>query len=322
MIKALLEARDLKAHYEAFEGTIKAVDGVSFEIGESEIFGLLGESGCGKSTVALSILRLVPPPGRIVGGEIWFEGRNLLAETENEMMKIRGEKISLISQDPMAALNPVFKIGEQIADMLMVHRDLSREQAYDLAVKKLELVQLPNPKGIYNMYPHELSGGMRQRVMIAMALACNPSLLIADEPTTALDVTIQAQILELLKSLCKELNMSVLLITHNLGIVAEICDRLGVMYAGQLVEVGPVESFFGRAMHPYTRGLLRAVPKATEETEQLYAIEGEVPDLINPPVGCRFHPRCPYVKDECRKTAPPFFEVETNHEASCFLYGR
>ncbi len=322
MTEALLDVRDLKTHYEAFEGTTKAVDGVTFEIRKGEIFGLLGESGCGKSTVALSILRLVPPPGNIVGGEILFEGMDLLRLTEDEMRKIRGERISFISQDPMAAINPVFKIGEQIADTLIVHRNLSKEKAHDLTVKKLEQVQLPNPRGTYGMYPHELSGGMRQRAMIAMALACDPTLLIADEPTTALDVTIQAQILELLRNLCKEMNMTVLLITHNLGIVAEICDRLGVMYAGKLAEVGPVQSFFGMAMHPYTHGLLKAVPKATEETEQLYAIQGEVPDLINPPGGCRFHPRCPHVMEECRRSEPPFFNVGPRHEASCFLYGR
>lgn len=322
MTETLLEVRDLKTHYETFEGTTKAVDGISFEIKKGEIFGLLGESGCGKSTVALSILRLVAPPGKIVAGEILLQDRNLLSATEDEMRRIRGEKISYISQDPMAALNPVFKVGEQIVDTLIVHRNLPKQEAHDLAVKKLDQVQLPNPEGTYNMYPHELSGGMRQRAMIAMALACDPALLIADEPTTALDVTIQAQILELLKDLCKVLNMTVLLITHNLGIVAEICDRLGVMYAGKLVEVGPVGSFFGMAMHPYTRGLLKAVPKVTEETEQLYTILGEVPDLINPPSGCRFHPRCPQVMEECRKTEPPFFNVGPNHEASCFLYGR
>jgi len=322
MIETLLEVRDLKTHYETFEGTTKAVDGISFEIKKGEIFGLLGESGCGKSTVALSILRLVVPPGKIVAGEILLQGKDILSASEDEMKRIRGEKISYVSQDPMAALNPVFKVGEQIADTLIVHRNLPKGEAHDLGVKKLEQVQLPNPEGTYNMYPHELSGGMRQRAMIAMALSCDPALLIADEPTTALDVTIQAQILELLKDLCKALNMTVLLITHNLGIVAEICDRLGVMYAGKLAEVGPVGSFFGMAMHPYTRGLLKAVPKVTEETEQLYTIVGEVPDLINPPGGCRFHPRCPQVMEECRKREPPFFSVGANHEASCFLYGR
>ncbi len=322
MTEGLLEVQDLKAYYEALEGTVRAVDGVSFGVKKGEIFGLLGESGCGKSTVALSILRLIPAPGKIVGGEILFEGEDLLAKTPDEMMKIRGQRVSYISQDPTAALNPVFKIGEQIADALTVHLNLSKQQAHDLTVKKLEQVQLPNPEGAYDKYSHELSGGMRQRAMIAMALACDPSLLIADEPTTALDVTIQAQILELLKNLCREMDMAVLLITHNLGIVAEICDRLGVMYAGRLAEVGPVERFFGTAMHPYTRGLLKAVPKATEETEQLYAIRGEVPDLINPPAGCRFHPRCPHVMEECKRIDPPFFNVGPKHEVSCFLYSR
>jgi peptide/nickel transport system ATP-binding protein/oligopeptide transport system ATP-binding protein len=322
MTETLLELRELKTYYETYEGTAKAVDGLTFEIREGEIFGLVGESGCGKSTVALSVLRLVPAPGKIVAGEILFEEKNLLTQTEDEMRGIRGEKISFISQDPMAALNPVFKIGEQIADTLIVHRNLSKEQAHNLSVKKLEQVGLANPEGTYNLYPHELSGGMRQRAMIATALACDPTLLIADEPTTALDVTIQAQILDLLKDLCKAMSMTVLLITHNLGIVAEICDRLGVMYAGKLAEIGPVESFFETPMHPYTRGLLRAVPKATEEIEELETIRGEVPDLINPPKGCRFCPRCPHVMEECRKIEPPFFDVGPKHKASCYLYGR
>jgi peptide/nickel transport system ATP-binding protein len=322
MTETLLELRELKTYYETYEGTAKAVDGLTFEICEGEIFGLVGESGCGKSTVALSILRLVPAPGKIVAGEILFEDKNLLTQTEDEMRGIRGEKIAFISQDPMAALNPVFKIGEQIADTLIVHRNLSKEQAHDLSVKKLEQVGLANPEGTYNLYSHELSGGMRQRAMIAMALACDPKLLIADEPTTALDVTIQAQILDLLKDLCKAMSMTVLLITHNLGIVAEICDRLGVMYAGKLAEIGSAESFFETPMHPYTRGLLKAVPKATEEIEELNTIRGEVSDLINPPKGCRFYPRCPHVMEECRKIEPPFFDVGPKHKASCYLYGR
>jgi peptide/nickel transport system ATP-binding protein len=322
MTETLLELRELRTYYETYEGTARAVDGLTFEIHEGEIFGLVGESGCGKSTVALSILKLVPDPGKIVGGEILFEDKNLVTQSEDEMRGIRGVKISFISQDPMAALNPVFKIGEQIADALIVHRNLSRNQAHDLVVKRLERVGLANPEGTYDLYPHELSGGMRQRAMIAMALACDPTLLIADEPTTALDVTIQAQILDVLKDLCKAMNMTVLLITHNLGIVAETCDRLGVMYAGKLAEIGSVESFFETPMHPYTRGLLRAVPKATEETEELNTIPGEVPDLINPPKGCRFHPRCPHSMEKCRQTEPPSFDVGPKHEASCYLYGR
>jgi oligopeptide/dipeptide ABC transporter ATP-binding protein len=322
MTETLLELRELKTYYETYEGTARAVDGLTFEIHEGEIFGLVGESGCGKSTVALSILRLVPDPGKIVGGEILFEDKNLVTQSEDEMRGIRGVKISFISQDPMAALNPVFKIGEQIADALIVHQNLSRNQAHDLVVKRLERVGLASPEGTYNLYPHELSGGMRQRAMIAMALACDPTLLIADEPTTALDVTIQAQILDVLKDLCKAMNMTVLLITHNLGIVAETCDRLGVMYAGKLAEIGSVESFFETPMHPYTRGLLRAVPKATEETEELNTIPGEVPDLINPPKGCRFYPRCPDAMEICRKIEPPSFDVGSRHKASCYLYGR
>jgi oligopeptide/dipeptide ABC transporter ATP-binding protein len=236
------------------------------------------------------------------------------------MIKIRGSKISMISQDPSIALNPLFKIGEQIRDVIIFHKGLNREEAYEIAIEKLKQVKLPEPERIYERYPHELSGGMKQRAMIAMALACNPILLIADEPTTALDVTIQAQILELLKELLRKMDMSVLLITHNFGIVAEICNKVAIMYAGKIVEIGSIESIFNNALHPYTKGLLKAVPKISENIEELHVIEGDVPDLIDLPKGCNFHPRCSYAKDKCRKESPKFIEVNKDHQVACFLY--
>ncbi|MEM2928899.1 MAG: ABC transporter ATP-binding protein [Nitrososphaerota archaeon] len=320
MNSVLLSINNLKTYYYSFDGIIKAVDGISFDIQRKDIFGLVGESGCGKSTVALSILKLVPPPGRIVSGEIFFENEDILKKNEKEMIKIRGSKISMVSQDPSIALNPLFKIGEQIRDVIIFHKGLNKEEAYEIAIEKLKQVKLPEPEKIFERYPHELSGGMKQRAMIAMALACNPSLLIADEPTTALDVTIQAQILELLKELLRKMEMSVLLITHNFGIVAEICNKVAIMYAGKIIEMGSIELIFNNAFHPYTQGLLKAVPKISENIEELHVIEGDVPDLIDLPKGCRFHPRCSYAKDKCRKEIPEFIEIDENHKVSCFLY--
>ena len=320
MNNALLSINDLKIYYYTFDGIIKAVDGISFNIQRKDIFGLVGESGCGKSTVALSILRLVPPPGKILSGEILFENEDILKKNEKEMIKIRGSKISMVSQDPSVALNPLFKIGEQIKDVIMFHKGLNKKEAYEIAIEKLRQVKLPEPEKIYERYPHELSGGMKQRAMVAMALACNPSLLIADEPTTALDVTIQAQILELLKELLRKIDMSVLLITHNFGIVAEICNKVAIMYAGKIVEFGSIESIFNNALHPYTKGLLKSVPKIFESVEELHVIEGDVPDLIDLPKGCNFHPRCSYAKDKCRKESPKFIEMDKGHKVACFLY--
>ncbi len=320
MNSTLLSIKNLKTYYYTFDGIIKAVDGIDIDIQKKDIFGLVGESGCGKSTVALSILRLVPSPGKIVNGEILFENEDILKKKEEEMIKIRGSKISMVSQDPSIALNPLFKIGEQIKDVIIFHKALNKEKAYEIAIEKLRQVKLPEPERIYERYPHELSGGMKQRAMIAMALACDPSLLIADEPTTALDVTIQAQILELLKELLGKMDMSVLLITHNFGIVAEICNKVAIMYAGKIVEMGSIESIFNNALHPYTQGLLKAVPKIYENVEELHVIEGDVPDLINLPKGCNFHPRCSYAMDKCRKEIPKFIDVEKDHQVACFLY--
>ena len=320
----LLEIKDLQTHFPTRAGLVRAVNGVSFYLDRGELLGLVGESGCGKSITALSIMRLIAPPGRIAGGEIIFEEKNLLTLSNAEMRAIRGDDIAMIFQDPMTSLNPVFKVGEQIAEALRLHRKLSRKAAREAAIAAMKEVSIPDPSRRADDYPHQLSGGMRQRVMIAMALACDPKLLIADEPTTALDVTIQAQILELLDELRKTRELAVLLITHDLGVVAEVADRVAVMYTGKIVEESPVEELFGRPKHPYTEGLLRSVPKLTAEhvlkLERLETIEGVVPSPTNLPPGCHFAPRCPYRLQRCVEGEIPLYPAGENVTVRCVLY--
>lgn len=320
MGKTLLAVENLRTHIFTPRGVIRAVDGVSFTLDEEETLGLVGESGCGKSMTALSILKLYPKPqGRIVEGVIEFAGENLVEKSEEEMQHIRGKSISMIFQEPMTSLDPVFPVGEGIVEILMLHQGLSRSEAQREAVRLLRMVRIPEPEKRVHQYPHQLSGGMRQRVMIAQALACRPKLLIADEPTTALDVTVQAQILELIRTLKKEMKTAVLLITHDLGVVAEHCERVAVMYAGKIVEKADVLSLFGRPLHPYTRALLGALPRADGKKQRLEAIPGTVPDLLSPPPGCRFHPRCQRRIAPCFAEEPPLREVEKGHEVACHL---
>jgi oligopeptide/dipeptide ABC transporter ATP-binding protein len=321
MSELLVELKNLKTHFFTEEGTVKAVDGVDLKIYKGEILGLVGESGCGKSTIALSLLRLVPKPGQIADGEIVFEGTDILGIDEEEMRNLRGGDISIIWQDPMSSLNPVYTIGDQISESIILHQDLKdkdeiMEKVYDI----LEKVGIPDSERRAKQYPHEFSGGMRQRVMIAMALSCNPKLLIADEPTTSLDVTIQAQILDLMEDLTNEFDASVLVITHDLGVVAEMADKVAVMYAGKIVEYSDVITVFKNPFHPYTKALLNSIPRVDIEQGTLESIEGMVPDLISPPKGCRFNPRCQYVMEICRKEEPQLHEVESDHFASCFLF--
>ena len=320
----LLDVINLKTHFQTREGLVRAVDGVSFYLDRGELLGLVGESGCGKSITALSIMRLVAPPGKIVAGKVLFEGRNLLELSNAEMREVRGNDIAMIFQDPMTSLNPVFTVGEQIAEALRLHRKLSRAAARKAAVDAMREVSIPDPELRANDYPHQLSGGMRQRVMIAMALACDPKLLIADEPTTALDVTIQAQILELLDNLRKTRELAVLLITHDLGVVAEVADRVAVMYTGKIVEESPVDELFARPKHPYTEGLLRSVPKLTKKDvvkpERLQTIEGMVPRPSNLPPGCHFEPRCPYRMPRCREVEIPLYPTGEDAVVRCVLF--
>jgi oligopeptide/dipeptide ABC transporter ATP-binding protein len=314
----LITIDNLKTYFFTEDGTVPAVDGISFSIEQGKTLGLVGESGCGKSVTSLSIMRLIPPPGKIVGGKIIFDGINLLSLSEQEMRKIRGNKISMVFQEPMTSLNPVFTIGTQISEAVQLHQNLDKYAAKERAIGMLRLVGIPSPELRFNEYPHQLSGGMRQRVMIAIALACNPKLLIADEPTTALDVTIQAQILELIKDLRERFGMSVLLITHNLGVVAETADKIAVMYAGRIVEYGTVFDIFKRSRHPYTWGLLHAIPRLDTDRERLLTIEGTVPDMLKLPSGCKFSPRCMFVQPKCEESEPPLEEVEDRHFARCW----
>ena len=318
----VLEVRDLRTYFHTEEGVARAVDGVSFAVGQGQTLGLVGESGCGKSVSAFSIMRLVPdPPGRIEDGQILLEGRDLLALDEEEMRQVRGDDIAMIFQEPMTSLNPVLTCGFQIAEAVVLHQQVPMQEARDRAVEMLQLVGIPAPEQRIDEYPHQLSGGMRQRVMIAMALSCNPDVLIADEPTTALDVTIQAQILALLESLQESLQMAIVMITHDLGVIAETADQVAVMYAGQIVEYAETQSLFARPRHPYTRGLLRSIPRLDDEQERLDIIPGVVPDARAFPPGCRFAPRCPLADDHCRAEAPPLAEVEAGHWASCWKAG-
>ena len=320
MTISLLNIRDLRTYFYTSMATVKAVDCVQLAIDSKEAVGLIGESGSGKTMTAFSIMRLVPRPGRIVGGEITFQDRNLLELNEREMQAVRGKSISMIFQDPMTYLNPVMKIGDQIAEVVVRHQHIERGGARRIALDALEKVQMPDPSIIMNYYPHQLSGGMRQRALIAMAISCRPSLLIADEPTTALDVTVQMQILGLIGRIKEEFATSLLLITHDFGIVAEICDRVYVMYAGKIVEGADVFALYENARHPYTRGLLECLLSPKEYKETLPTIGGFVPDLANPPSGCRFHPRCPHVRPICSEKEPPVLEVEPGHSVFCWLY--
>jgi len=319
----LLDIRDLKTYFYTSDGVARAVDGVSFSVGRGATLGIVGESGCGKSVSALSILRLIPdPPGRIESGEIIFEGRNLLELSEPEMRRIRGNRISMIFQEPMTSLNPVFTVGSQIAEVFRIHKDMGRREAFEAAVEMLHKVRIPNPSRRAREYPHQMSGGMRQRVMIAMALACSPALLIADEPTTALDVTVQAQILALMDELQEQYHTSILMITHDLGVIAETAEEVVVMYAGMIVEHGSVEDIFNRPAHPYTRALLRSIPKIDQirRGQKLEPIEGNVPSPLGYPRGCRFHPRCKYRTAECIAEIPPMETVGENHTCRCIRW--
>ncbi len=324
MAEPLLDVRNLRTYFFTQDGVVKAVDGVSFQVMPGEILGLVGESGCGKSVTSLSIMRLVDPPGRILEGEIWFEGRDLLTLSEAEMARIRGNRISMIFQQPKSSLNPVYPVGEQIAEVFRVHQGLKRKEAWARAVDLLRQVGIPDPEQRAHAYPHELSGGQAQRVMIAMALALRPRLLIADEPTTALDVTIQAQILDLLRDLQKRFDTAIILISHDLGVIAEMADRVAVMYAGQIVEQADVYTLFREPRHPYTRGLLASLPVLGRRQKRLAAIPGNVPNLIDPPPGCRFAPRCQarieHGLQKCEGENPPLFVLGPEHRVRCWLY--
>ncbi|MGE5147089.1 MAG: ABC transporter ATP-binding protein [Candidatus Eiseniibacteriota bacterium] len=321
----ILRIEDLRTHFFTRDGVVRAVDGVSYAVAKGETLAVVGESGCGKSITALSILRLIPsPPGRIVGGAIWFEGRNLLALDEAEMRALRGNRISMIFQEPMTSLNPIMRIGAQLAETLELHQGLTRKQALARAVEMLALVRIAEPERRVRDYPHQLSGGMRQRVMIAMALSCNPQVLIADEPTTALDVTIQAQILDLIRDLKSKLGTAIVLITHDLAVVAENAERVVVMYAGRKIEEAPVAALFARPLHPYTRGLMAAIPTrdaaASGEGGRLAEIPGVVPALGSVPRGCSFAPRCGQAVDRCRRETPPMEEAGDGHRVACWRW--
>jgi peptide/nickel transport system ATP-binding protein len=323
MAEPLLEIRGLKTHFATDDGMVRAVDGVDLTIGRGETLGVVGESGCGKTVTALSVLKLIAmPPGRIVDGQILWQGRDLVPLHGDDMDKIRSKEIAIIFQEPMTSLNPVYTVGEQIAEVIRRHEGLSRTAALAKTVDMLRLVQIPNPQRRVHDYPHQFSGGMRQRVMIAMALSCNPKLLIADEPTTALDVTIQAQILELLQDMKSRFGMAIMLITHAMGVVAENCQRVVVMYAGKVVEEASVEQLFANPRHPYTQGLIRSIPRidrAATRKVRLEAIGGVVPSLLHPPPGCRFAPRCKFAMPVCREAIPALREVEPGHKVACVL---
>ena len=317
--KSLLEIRDLVVRFRSEEGAFNVVDGVSLSLHRGETLGIVGESGCGKSMTALSIMRLVPrPAGEIAGGQVLFEDENLLGKSEREMRGIRGKQISMIFQEPMTSLNPVHYVGDQIVEGIRCHENVSRKAAMDQAIGMLRMVGIPSPEHRFHDFPHQMSGGMRQRVMIAIALACSPKLLIADEPTTALDVTIQAQILDLMRDLRERTGTAIILITHDLAVVAEFAQRVAVMYAGRIIELTDVESLFASPEHPYTVGLLGSIPRLYEEEDRLSAIDGTVPSPKDMPAGCRFHPRCPLADDICRRQVPPLNRVATGHRVACW----
>ncbi|HYM62344.1 MAG TPA: ABC transporter ATP-binding protein [Thermoanaerobaculia bacterium] len=331
--EGILAVKNLRTSFFTNDGEVRAVDDISFEVRKGEALALVGESGCGKSVTAMSIMRLVAPPGRIVGGEVWLKGRNLPDLRESEMRKVRGKDMAMVFQEPMTSLNPVLKIGSQVAEAILIHRKVTKKEAWKMAGEMLELVSIPDPIKRLDDYPHQLSGGMRQRVMIAMALSCDPELLIADEPTTALDVTIQAQIMELLARLQQRLGLAILLITHDLGIVAEFCERVVVMYTGRIVEEAPVRELFAAPAHPYTRGLLASLPSIARSysgeaangdrahAERLPTIKGMVPPIDALPAGCKFNPRCPDVMPVCLGDEPSLMTVGDERRARCYLHG-
>ena len=325
MADTLLDIRGLKTWFKTDDGLVRAVDGVDLRIDRGETVGVVGESGCGKTVTARSVLKLIDmPPGRFEGGQILWQGRDLIPLPNEDMDKIRAREIAIIFQEPMTSLNPVYTVGDQIAEVLRQHQNLGRKQAIDGAIEMLRLVNIPNPAKRAHDYPHQFSGGMRQRVMIAMAMSCRPMLLIADEPTTALDVTIQAQILELMQEMKQRLGMAIMLITHAMGVVAETCQRVVVMYAGKVVEEAPVEALFGNPRHPYTQGLIRSIPRVdraanADHKKRLEAIPGTVPSLLDPPPGCRFAPRCRYASSVCVEAMPPLREVAPGHKVACVL---
>jgi oligopeptide/dipeptide ABC transporter ATP-binding protein len=320
----LLEIKNLKTYFYTEDGIVRAVDGVDIEVGPGEVLGIVGESGCGKSVTSLSIMRLISQPGKIIEGEIFFEGKDLLKFTETEMMAVRGNRISMIFQQPQTSLNPVFRVGDQIGEVLNIHQDFGREAAQKRTVELLKQVGIPDPEKRMEAFPHELSGGMAQRVMIAMALACVPDLLIADEPTTALDVTIQAQILDLMRNLRSQLGSAVILITHDLGVIAEMADRVAVMYAGEIVEQSSVRTLFKEPLHPYTQGLIGSTPVLGRVRDKLDVIPGSVPNLVNLPVGCRFAPRCRARVNHnlsiCTEVEPNLIQISEGHKIRCWLY--
>ena len=319
--KPVLEVKNLKTSFFTDDGVVPAVDDVSFHINAGEIVGVVGESGCGKSITSLSIMGLVPtPPGKIVGGEILLNGEDLTKASEKRMRQIRGNEVAMIFQDPMSSLNPVFTIGNQMIEAIELHKKLGKNKAKQRAIEYMKLVGLPRPEELLNEYPHQLSGGMRQRIMIAMAMVCEPKLLIADEPTTALDVTIQAQILKLMKNLNENYQTSIMLITHDLGVVAQVCERVIVMYSGKVVEEGDVKSIFNDPKHPYTKGLIKSVPNVKKRAEKLYSIPGNVPKPGSIKQGCRFHARCEHVMERCISENPTLRQVENGQKVSCFLH--
>lgn len=322
--KPLLEVRNLKTYFFTEDGVVKAVDGVDFSVDRGEVLGLVGESGCGKSVTSLSIMRLIGIPGKVIEGEIIFDGRNLLELSESEMVHMRGNRMSMIFQQPQSSLNPVFKVGDQVAEVLQIHRNLGKEESWNKAVDLLRLVGIPDTEKKAHAYPHEMSGGQAQRVMIAMALALNPQLLIADEPTTALDVTIQAQILDLMRDLRTRTDTAVILITHDLGVISEMADRVAVMYAGRIMEQAEIKTLFAHPMHPYTQGLMASIPVLGTVKEKLDVIPGSVPNLVNLPPGCQFAPRCrsysEYHLDLCTKVEPQLLQIEPDHLCRCWLY--
>lgn len=321
MGKTILEIKDLRTHFFTDSGEIPAVDGISLHINEGEVLGIVGESGSGKSVTSLSIMQLIPsPPGKIVGGEINFKGENIVNASTKRMRQIRGNEIAMIFQEPMTSLDPLFTIGDQLIEGIRNHQKISKKKARQRSIELLKQVGLPRAEEVVDEYPHQLSGGMRQRVMIAMAMSCNPDLLIADEPTTALDVTIQAQILDLMRNLNKENNMAILLITHDLGVVAEMCDRVAVMYAGQIVEEGTVREILKDPQHPYTKGLIRSLPKLQEREQKLYSIPGTVPQPKLGRVGCRFARRCEFAFDRCFQEDPLHYNIGDGRRSRCFLH--
>jgi len=321
MADPVLQLEDLSVRFHLKRGQLTAVDGVTFTVHRSETFGLVGESGSGKTVTARSVMRLIPmPPGEIVRGRILFEGHNILQHSDQEMRELRGKHIAMVFQEPMSALNPVFTVGHQIADALQTNLRLRKKEAKERVLELMQLVGIPSPASRYNNYVHEFSGGMRQRVMLAMALSCNPTFLIADEPTTALDVTIQATILELIRSMIERLNMSLIFITHNLGVVAHTCDTIGVMYASHLVELASKDELFANPLHPYTVGLLNSIPRLDTQTKYLTPITGSVCNMLAPPQGCKFHPRCAHAMDICTQEVPCLREVAPGHFVACHLH--